>query len=121
MFNINGKKKYVIIYIRGGEGNKNDYTFLTLQNEKSDKPFAERLKINLWGENLSNTLKVGDYVSINGAKEIGIVKSQDKNDSNKWYDNLTIVCSPENIILEKEQAKLKEEPFAPTQDADLPF
>lgn len=123
MFDITGKKKYKISYIRGGKG-KNEYTFLTLETDlKKGQKYPERLKVNVWGKNLENDFAVGNYVNLIGANEFGIVKQQDKNDPNKWYDNMTAVCSAEHIVLTQvEEERPKQETMQPIDDAEeLPF
>lgn len=122
MFDITGKQKYKIAYVRGGKG-KSEYTFLTLEADlKKRQKYPERLKVNVWGKNLENDLSIGDYVNLVGANEFGIVKQQDKNDPNKWYDNMTVVCSAEHIVLtQTEQEKTKQEAMQPIDDTDLPF
>lgn len=131
MFKLGTTELYNIVNIKGGTGKTTDYTFITIEgNKKSEKStFAEKLKINVWGKNLENTLKVGDAICIKSIREFGEVSTQDKNDKTKWYKNLTIVCEPEALI--KGIKPKEEDPFVdnsveqtklePIDDDDLPF
>ena len=127
MFKINGSKNYKVSYIKGGKGQKNEYTFLTVEGETSKgQKYPERLKINLWGENLEGKVTKDSFIKILGANSIGIVSSQDKNDPNKWYQNLTIECGAGDIqVVENETGTNKSnapDDMQPIDDSEeLPF
>ena len=119
MFKIDGSKDYKVTFVFSGTSKNGDYTFITAEDElRKGQKFPDKLKINVWGENLSNEVKVGDLIAISGARETGIVNQQDKNDKNKWYQNLTISCNPENIIYKGTAVPQK---FEPISDDQLPF
>lgn len=127
MFKINGSKNYKVLYVKGGKGQKNEYTFLTVEGEASKgQKYPERLKINLWGENLEGKVTKDSFIKILGANSVGIVSSQDKNDPNKWYQNLTIECGAGDIqVVENETGTNKSampDNTQPIDDAEkLPF
>lgn len=126
MFKINGSKNYKVLYVKGGKGQKNEYTFLAVEGEASKgQKYPKRLKINLWGENLEGTIMKDSFIKILGANSVGIVPSQDKNDPNKWYQNLTIECGTGDIQVVSETTETKIEPVTelePIADGvQLPF
>ncbi len=127
MFKINGSKNYKVSYIKGGKGQKNEYTFLTVEGEiNKGQKYPERLKINLWGENLEGEITKDSFIKILGANSVGLVSSQDKNDPNKWYQNLTIGCGAGDIqVVENETVINKSnapDDMQPIDDAEeLPF
>lgn len=125
MFNLQGKKNYEILFMNGGTSQKGTpYSFITVEGELTgNSKFAEKLKINVWGADLSARFKAGDFIKIAGATEVGVVKRKDKN-SDKWYENLTITCEPEDILLGSGEKKQNDVPteFTPIEDAgELPF
>lgn len=128
LFNIEGRTSYEIIYIYGGEGQKTKYTFITVVDEVYGKQkYPNRLKINVWGENLAETLNVGDFIFIDREHLQGVGEdiSQDRNDSSKVYKNVIISCSSSAIVpdLTKKGVKSieKNEDLSPVEDNDLPF
>lgn len=126
MFKINGSKNYKILRVKGGKGQKNEYTFLTVEGEiNNGQKFPEKLKINLWGKNFDGTIAKGDYIKILGANSIGNVSSQDRNDPNKWYQSLTIDCEVEHVQLVEKETSSKVEAsteLSPVETReDLPF
>lgn len=126
MIKINGSKNYKVLYVKGGKGQKNEYTFLTVEGETNKgQKYPERLKINLWGENLEGNLVKDSFIKILGANGVGIVASQDKNDPNKWYRTLTIECGTGDIQVVSETTETKIEPVTelePIADGvQLPF
>ena len=127
MIKINGSKNYKVLYVKGGKGQKNEYTFLTVEGETNKgQKYPERLKINLWGENLEGNLAKDSFIKILGANGVGIVSSQDKSDPNKWYQNLTIECGAGDIqVVENETGVNKSNAhndMQPVDDAEeLPF
>ena len=127
MIKINGSKNYKVLYVKGGKGQKNEYTFLTVEGETNKgQKYPERLKINLWGENLEGEITKDSFIKILGANSVGLVSSQDKNDPNKWYQNLTIECGAGDIqVVENETWVNKSNAhndMQPIDDAEeLPF
>lgn len=127
MIKINGSKNYKVSYIKGGKGQKNEYTFLTVEGETNKgQKYPERLKINLWGENLEGEITKDSFIKILGANSVGLVSSQDKNDPNKWYQNLTIECGTGDVqVVENETGTNKSampDNMQPIDDAgELPF
>ena len=127
MFKINGSKNYKVLYVKGGKGQKNEYTFLIVEGEKSKgQKYPERLKINLWGENLEGKVTKDSFIKILGANSVGLVPSQDKNDPNKWYQNLTIECGTGDVqVVENETVTNKSnasDDMQPIDEAEeLPF
>lgn len=125
MFNLQGKKDYRVASIFGGVSSKGSpYSFITIESELiGGQKYPDRMKINIWGADLSNQIKADDFIKILGANEVGIVKKKAPN-SDKWYENLTITCNPEDVVLgEKPQEEKKE--IQPIQfeeiDGELPF
>ena len=126
MFKINGSKKYKVTHIKGGEGQKGGYTFLTIEDGLTGgQRYPDKLKINLWGENLEGKVMKDSFIKIIGANGVGIVDSQDKNDPNKRYRTLTIECGTGDIQVVSETAETKIEPVTelePIADGvQLPF
>ena len=126
MFKINGSKNYKVLYIKGGKGQKNEYTFLTVEGETNKgQKYPERLKINLWGKNLEEEITKDSFIKILGANSVGLVSSQDRNDPNKWYQSLTIDCEVEHVqFVEKETSSKVEastELYPVETGEDLPF
>ena len=126
MFKINGSKNYKVLYIKGGKGQKNEYTFLTVEGETNKgQKYPERLKINLWGKNLEEEITKDSFIKILGANSVGLVSSQDRNDPNKWYQSLTIDCEVEHVqFVEKETSSKVEastELIPVETGEDLPF
>ena len=124
MFSIEGKKNYKVLFINGGTSqNGRDYTFITLEAKpEGNAKYGDKLKVNVWGANLKESISSNDWVKILGATEVGLVRRKDNN-SDKWYENLTITCSEEDIVLGEAPAK-KEEPDtmqAIDDPMDLPF
>lgn len=126
MFNTTGKKNYKVLFINGGTGqNGRAYTFITIEDKpEGNSKYGEKLKINLWGEDLSSTVRPDDYIKILGVTDVGIVRRKDKN-SDKWYENNTISCQTGDIVLGEKPAKKEEQPeqqvMQPIEDSDLPF
>lgn len=126
MFNLQGKKNYRVAYIIGGTSAKGSpYSFITAEEEPvGAAKFGARLKINIWGVDLSDRIKQDDYIKLVGATEVGIVKKKDAK-SDKWFENLTITCEPEDVLIgAKPEEKTKEQPtqkFEPIDDDNLPF
>lgn len=125
MFNLQGKKDYRVASIFGGVSSKGSpYSFITIESELiGGQKYPDRMKINIWGADLSNQIKADDFIKILGANEVGIVKKKAPN-SDKWYENLTITCNHEDVVLgEKPQEEKKE--IQPIQfeeiDGELPF
>ena len=127
MIKINGSKNYKVLYVKGGKGQKNEYTFLVVEGETNKgRKYPERLKINLWGENLEGKITKDSFIKILGANSVGLVSSQDKNDPNKWYQNLTIECGTGDVqVVENETVTNKSnasDDMQPINDAEeLPF
>lgn len=127
MIKINGSKNYKVLYVKGGKGQKNEYTFLVVEGETNKRQkYPERLKINLWGENLEGEITKDSFIKILGANSVGLVSSQDKNDPNKWYQNLTIECGTGDVqVVENETVTNKSNAtndMQPIDDAEeLPF
>lgn len=130
MFKTNGTGKYEIKQLYGGTGKNGGYTFITIEDElKEGQKFAEKLKINIWGEDLSGKFKVGQTISILGVNGLGIVAQKDKvkkdaNGKDIWYRNLTIECSADDIVVATGTEKKKEEPteLQPIDNTEeLPF
>lgn len=72
MFDIKGNKSYKVNYIRGGEGAKTKYTFITIEDELvGSQKYPNKLKINVWGDNLSNEIQVGDFIKVNDIFNVG--------------------------------------------------
>lgn len=128
LFNFSGKRNYKVLFITGGTGsNGRAYTFITIEDMPEGKAkYGDKLKINVWGEDLSQTIKPDNYIKILGCVDGGIVRRKDAN-SDKWYDNLTIACGVGDIVLgEKPFKKEDEEQPAVMQpiddlDSELPF
>lgn len=130
MFNLQGKKDYRVASIFGGVSSKGSpYSFITVESELfGGQKYPDRMKINLWGADLSAQIKQGDYIKILGANEVGVVKKKDSK-SDKWYENLTITCQPEDVVLGEVPENTKTEPVnnVPTEivpiddDLNLPF
>lgn len=128
MFNLQGKKNYKVAYIFGGTSSKGSpYTFITVEEEPvGNAKYGARMKINVWGADLSAKIQQEDYIKIVGATEVGIVKKKDAN-SDKWYENLTLTCEPGDVLIGvKPETKEKEETdkvgqFEPIPDSELPF
>lgn len=126
MFNCTGKKNYKVLFINGGTGaNGRAYTFITIEDmPQGGAKYGEKLKINLWGEDLSQTIRANDYIKILGVEECGMVSRKDKN-TDKWYENNTIVCGVGDIVLGEKPVK-KDKPaepqvMQPIDDGELPF
>ena len=101
MFTIGQGTKYKVAFIKGGEGAKGEYTFITVEDKlRKGQKFPERLKINVWGKNLEPIIAKDSYITITSVKEVGLVFSQDKNDESKTYQNLTVTCDPSCIQLD---------------------
>lgn len=120
MFKIGGEKQYKVIYVRGGQGKNGGYTFLSIEDAlRENQKFGDRMKINVWGEDLSQKIVKDSYVSVLGVNEIGLVNSEA---DGKTYKNLTIVCSPDQIIsVEPKQSAEPKAELEPINDQDLPF
>ena len=128
MFNVSGKRNYKVIFINGGTGkNDREYTFMTIEDlPKEGLKYGEKAKIHLWGENLANTVKQGDFVKILGCTDCGWEDKKDEK-SGKWFKNFTIVCSAGDVVM-GEEPKLKESKKEEPQELqpidaldDLPF
>lgn len=113
MFNIEGKKSYRVIFINGGVSSKhNPYTFITAEDEPvGNAKYGDKIKLNIWGVDLSSQIKKDDYIKILGAREVGIVRNKAK-EGDKWYENLTIVCGESDVVLgdKPAQKQPKEQP-----------
>lgn len=128
MFNFSGKRNYKVLFVNGGTGsNGRQYTFITVEDMPEGKAkYGDKLKINLWGEDLSQTIRPDDYIKILGCTDGGMVRRKDTK-SDKWFDNFTIQCSAGDVILGEKPAKKedKEEPqqavMQPIDDGELPF
>ena len=127
MFNIQGNKSYKVASVYGGTSQKGtSYTFITIESEiVGNSKYPDRLKINVWGTDLSNKVKKDDFIKILEAKEVGITKVKAK-DGDKWYENLTIVCDATDIALgdkpaTKEVVEQTEMTPIDIPDSDLPF
>ena len=109
MFNTTGKKNYKVLFINGGvSANNREYTFLTVEAKpEGNAKYGDKLKVNVWGIDLTKTITNQDYIKILGATEVGIVRRKDKN-SDKWYENLTITCNEADIVLGEAPAKKEE-------------
>ena len=65
MFRTNGSKNYKVLFVKGGKGQKGDYTFITVEDElRQNQKFTDKMKIHVWGENLEGTVIKGNYVKI---------------------------------------------------------
>lgn len=106
MFNTTGKKNYKVLFVNGGTGqNGRQYTFITVENmPEGNLKYGDKLKINLWGEDLSQQIRSNDYVRILGCTDVGMVRRKDKN-SDKWYENLTIECAAGDVVLGQKPVK----------------
>ena len=128
MFNVSGKRNYKVASIYGGTGkNGRQYSFITIEDmPKEGLKYGDKAKVQLWGEDLSNQIKTGDWVKILGCTDAGLEDKKDPN-TNKWYKNFTLVCSSGDIILGEEPFKKenKEPEQAVVQpidlESDLPF
>ena len=124
MFKISTDKKYLVTFIKGGQGQRGGYTFITIDDElRQGQKYADKLKINVWGENLEDKIHKGSFISILHVEELGMVAQKDPKDETKWYQNLTITCSPDSILVQ-DSADTKQD--APKQleqidVTDLPF
>lgn len=126
MFEINGSRKYKVSYIKGGRGQKAEYTFITIEGDLMEgQRYPDKLKINLWGENLEGKIQKGDFIKILGANRVGIDSFQDRNDPTKWYRRLAIECGVGDIQIGSETKENKVEPIAEpapvANDVQLPF
>lgn len=125
MFNINGKKEYKVVYSRGGQGQNGAYTLITVEDEVAEgRKYPDRLKINIWGEDISDKVPQGAIISIMSAVSVGLVITKDKTQEGKFYNNLTITCNADDIVVDerlgaKPKATQKFEPVDNTDD--LPF
>ena len=128
MFNVSGKRNYKVVSIYGGTGkNGRQYTFITIEDLPKEKlKYGEKAKIRLWGADLSNQIKTGDWVKILGCTDAGLEDKKDPN-TNKWYKNFTIVCTSGDVVMGEEPFK-KEENSQPQVmqpiddiDSELPF
>ena len=106
MFNITGKKNYKVLFVNGGVGtNGRAYTFITIENmPEGNAKYGEKLKINLWGEDLSKQIKQDDYIRILGCMDVGVVRRRDPK-TDKWYENMTITCSEGDVVLGEKPVK----------------
>lgn len=127
MFNIEGKKSYKVVFINGGVSSKhNPYTFITAEDEPvGNAKYGDKIKLNIWGVDLSSQIKKDDYIKILGAREVGIVRNKAK-EGDKWYENLTIVCGESDVVLGDKPAVKKEKPqepveMIPIEMDELPF
>lgn len=126
MFEINGSRKYKVTYIKGGRGQKSEYTFITIEGDLIEgQRYPDKLKINIWGENLESKIKKGDFIKILGANRVGIDSFQDKNDPNKWYKTLKIECGIGDIQTTGGESEKKVETVTEIEpiadDVQLPF
>lgn len=128
MFNVSGKRNYKVASIYGGTGkNGRCYTFITIEDmPKEGLKYGDKAKVQLWGEDLSNQIKIGDWVKILGCTDAGLEDKKDPN-TNKWYKNFTLVCSSGDVVMGEEPFK-KEENSQPQVmqpiddlDSELPF
>lgn len=96
-FNIEGKEKFEVQSIFGGAGKGTEYTFFTVAQKPRGVDFTNKMKVKVWGKDLSGVIKVGDYVQIVGATKVGLelYKSPDE----KLFKTPMIVCTPEQITL----------------------
>lgn len=129
MFNIKGKKSYKAIFVYGGISQKGTpYTFITAEGELvGNAKYPDKVKINIWGADLSKQIQKDDYIKIMGANEVGITKTKAK-EGDKWYENLTFVCNENDIVLGDKPAVKEEKPQEPVEmtpidvdDDSLPF
>lgn len=128
MFNVSGKRNYKVVSIYGGTGkNGRQYTFITIEDLPKEKlKYGDKAKVQLWGEDLSNQIKAGDWVKILGCTDAGLEDKKDPN-TNKWYKNFTLVCSSGDVVMGEEPFKKEEkkqesavmQPIDP--EDDLPF
>lgn len=125
MFRTNGSKNYKVLFVKGGKGQKGDYTFITVEDElRQNQKFTDKMKIHVWGENLEGTVIKGNYVKILGANGVGVEAQQDRTDANKWYRNLTIECGtgdiqPVEMNADGKPAETSGQPIL--SDLELPF
>lgn len=119
MFNVSGKRNYKVVSIYGGTGkNGRQYTFITIEDLPKEKlKYGEKAKIQLWGADLSNQIKTGDWVKILGCTDAGLEDKKDPN-TNKWYKNFTIVCTNGDVVMGEEPFK-KEEKKAQEQITEM--
>ena len=100
-------------------------------NDNKDLPkeklkYGEKAKIRLWGADLSNQIKAGDWVKILGCTDTGLEDKKDPN-TNKWYKNFTIVCTNGDVVMGEEPFKKDEKiqeqitEMQPIDDDILPF
>ena len=128
MFNVSGKRNYKVASIYGGTGkNGRCYTFITIEDMPKDGlKYGDKAKVQLWGEDLSNQIKTGDWVKILGCTDAGLEDKKDPN-TNKWYKNFTIVCSAGDVVMGEEPFKKEEKKeeqqavMQPIDDDILPF
>lgn len=109
MFNVSGKRNYKVVSIYGGTGkNGRQYTFITIEDlPKEGLKYGDKAKIQLWGADLSNQIKTGDWVKILGCTDAGLEDKKDPN-TNKWYKNFTIVCTNGDVVMGEEPFKKEE-------------
>lgn len=128
MFNIEGKKSYKVNFVFGGVSQKGTaYTFITAESEiVGNSKYPDKIKINIWGSNLSSKLQKDDYIKIMGAKEVGITKTKAK-EGDKWFENLTLVCNESDIVLgdkpavKEEKQEMQQVEMTPIELDELPF
>lgn len=123
MFKISDQNKYLVTFIKGGQGQRGGYTFITIDDElRPNQKYADKLKINVWGENLEDKISKGDFISILHVNELGLVNQKDPKDETKWYQNLTITCPPDAILVQHSAQKVEEPQKLEQIDVtDLPF
>jgi hypothetical protein len=124
MFNITGKKNYKVLFINGGTGkNGRAYTFITIEEiPREGLKYGEKAKIQLWGEDLSQTVRPEDYIKILGCTDCGLEDKKDEK-SGKWFKNFTMVCQAGDVVIGEKPVKKVEQPtiMQPIDDGELPF
>lgn len=96
-FSLEGREKFEVQSVVGGEGKGSAYTFFTVIQKPRGVDYTNKMKIKVWGKDLSSAIKAGDYIQIVGATKAGIelYKSPDE----KIFKTPMIICTPEQITL----------------------
>ena len=108
-FNWTGKRNYKVLFITGGTGkNGRPYTFITIEDlPREGLKYGEKMKIRVWGEDLSSQIKPNDYIKILGSTDGGWEDKKDEK-TGKWYKNYFLICSAGDIVLGEEPFKKDE-------------
>lgn len=123
-FYIDGRASYSITSIVSGKCKSGEYTFLDLKNKSSDSKYVERLKIKVWGKDITNEFSVGDRVAILDSYYVSLQKWQAKPDSEKVYYDLCAFCEADDIVKKADEkieqsAELPEPAKKSARDVDI--